>query len=536
MSKKLVLLVLAAIAAPFAAGCNNDHGNGTDDAGIQLPDSARTPDAFANDAYSESTIGTPCTADTDCHGMMPMCINDPNLAAFFPGGYCSQACDPTMPTSCPTGSSCQMLQRGMNICLLNCDQNATTRQCSRMGYGCSTDPQLSGVCMAGCFDSTDCPANLMCDRMGGQVGAGACYTPGATVGIACVDDTQCPMGGACLVEDGDGWPGGSCVLPGCDAMANNCPGTGSTCIPLTGVFGPPQGYCLESCVHTSDCRVGYTCTASTVFPDRHYCTAGCTTNGQCSGGRVCNIGLGTCDVPFTGTIGAMCQRFDPTTCPGGSCISERSGGYPNAMCTYAGCSATEPCPGNAVCSPRPFPSTTSVCYASCSSDTQCRTGYHCRPSDPSNAGSARACVPSCTMNSDCVNTGDTCNLGTGLCAAAFTAANLGMACTSDSTCAGGHCMTEAASGYPGGMCVFPGCALSGTGGAACPASSTCIDDHYGDPTIGVCAPTCTSSTSCRAGFSCAAVGTTTTMACQPMCTTASCATGRTCNTTTGLCS
>jgi hypothetical protein len=532
MLKKLALVV--ALAAPFVAGCSDDHSNnGNNDAGIVLPDSARTPDAYVNDAYVASTIGTPCTADTDCHGMMPMCVTDPT---FFPGGYCTQICDPMMPTSCPMGSQCIQLGRGMNYCVATCDPNATTRQCGgRMNYGCSTDPMFSGNCVGGCFDATDCPMGLMCDRMGGQVGAGSCFTPGAMVGAACVADTDCPMGGACLVENGDGWPGGACTVPGCDPMANTGCGMGEQCIPLQGVFGPPQGYCLHGCATTNDCRVGYMCTPSPIVPDRRYCAPGCTTSGQCTGGRICNVGLGTCDVAFSGTIGGMCQRFDPTTCAGGSCVSERSSGFPGAFCTYAGCSATEPCPSNGVCAPRPFPSATNICYASCSSDAQCRAGYHCRPANPADASSARACIPSCSSSMDCANMGDVCNIGTGLCGAAFVPANEGMACTGDSTCMGGHCMTEALTGYPGGMCVYPGCSLAGMGGSPCPASTVCVDDHYGDPGIGVCAPTCTGPSGCRAGYTCAAVGTMGTSACQPMCTATSCATGRSCDTTTGLC-
>ena len=538
MSTKLAFLLAVTVVTAFAVGCSTDHGSGVDDAGIIVPDSARRGDAlFAVDALATATIGTACTADTDCHGTNAMCFNDPNFGDFVPGGYCTLACDPAMATSCPTGSECQQISRTQSICIATCDPASMTRQCGgRMGYGCSSDPMFSGRCVGGCFDATDCPAGLMCDRMGGQVGSGTCYTPSAMIGIACTTDMQCPIGGNCNAENAGGWPGGACIVPGCDAAANTgCTGN-AQCIAVGGA----QGDCIQGCTIANDCRVGYTCTASTVNPDRHYCAPACTNSSQCTGGRVCNAGLGTCDIPFAGTIGGACQRFNPMTCAGGTCLSERSSGYPSAMCTYAGCSATEPCPSGGVCAPRVFPSTFNVCLLACSSDTQCRAGYHCLRSNPADPASAMACVPSCATNADCTSmaamgVADVCNVGTGLCGAPFSPTLLGAACVNDSTCVGGHCATEALSGFAGGMCVYPGCALSGTGGSTCPAASACIDDHYGDPARGVCAPTCTGTTSCRAGYACVATSTSGVSACQPMCTSASCAPGRTCNTTSGLC-
>jgi hypothetical protein len=252
---------------------------------------------------------------------------------------------------------------------------------------------------------------------------------------------------------------------------------------------------------------------------------------------VCNAGLGTCSDPFTGTIGGTCSRRDPTTCAGGTCLSERSSGFPGAgYCSYAGCGTSEPCPGTSVCAPRP--GTTSICLAHCTSDTDCRTGYHCLPSDPSMPSSPTACLPGCSAPTDCTSMGDVCNVGTGLCTQPFMAANEGIACTSDAACPSGRCLTEATYGYPGGMCVYPGCSLvTGGTGAVCPAMSTCVEDGVGSPDLGVCAPTCTvGGSSCRAGYACVAMsGSTTEGTCQPACTAASCATGRTCDMTTGLC-
>lgn len=541
MFKKPSFVLLLALFA--LGGCSADHGGDGNDAGIVVPDSARPPDAVFYDAGPVSgNVGNACTMDSDCTGAATMCLNgDPT---FFPNGYCSATCDPAVADSCPMGSQCQDFGGGQMFCLLICDPSVTTRQCNgRMGYGCANSLQLSGVCLGGCVDATDCGGSLMCDQTGGDLGTGACFTPGATVGVACTMDTQCPAGGFCQAEDFSGWPSGTCIVPGCDPVANTGCATGAECIALQSFFGPPQGYCLDGCdPAASDCRTGYACTASPVNPDRHYCAAACTSDAQCGGGRVCNVGLGTCNVPFTGTVGGTCSRRDPTTCNGGSCLSERSSGFPASYCSYAGCSATEACPGTSVCAPRP--GNTSVCLASCTSDADCHTaGYHCLPSDRSDPTSATACVPSCTVDTDCTSmsmTGpDVCNVGTGLCTQPFTATQLGMPCTSDSTCIGGRCMTEASFGYAGGECVYPGCSLTtGVVGVVCPSSSTCVDDGFGSPDIGLCAPTCTlGATSCRAGYACTAVpGSSTTGACTPACTIdTNCAPGRTCDATTGLC-
>lgn len=150
-----------------------------------------------------------------------------------------------------------------------------------------------------------------------------------------------------------------------------------------------------------------------------------------------------------------------------------------------------------------------------------------------------ACVPACTADTDCTRMGDVCNRGTGLCTAPFMSTLEGTPCTSDTACAGGRCMTEATFGYPGGMCVYPGCSITtGVTGSTCPTLSTCVDDGVGSPDLGICAPTCTvGATGCRAGYACVALaGSTTNGACEPSCTASTdCTAPHTCDTTTHLC-
>ena len=537
------LFVLCCVAASLA-GCSASHMDSAD-VGIVIPDAARSdtgvvaPDGGpAVDAFvATGGIGAPCAADPDCTGAATTCETDPR---FFPGGFCTAICDPMDPASCPGGSHCVNIGRTA-ICLQDCDPGSTTRQCARQGYGCSTNLMLAGVCAAGCFDATDCSTpGQSCDPTGGFLGAGACFAPAAMVGAPCTTATDCPAGGICQSEPGAGWPAGSCLVSPCDAATNTgCPAGDAECITSVTPFGSTD-FCIDGCGTTADCRAGYICRAAASHADRLGCFPGCTTDAQCSGGRVCNPGLGTCDDPFdAGQIGQTCSGRDPTTCLGGTCLTEGTTGYPRAYCAYVGCSATTPCPGTGVCAPTA--DGVGVCLDDCASDSDCRVEYACHPSDGAVPTSPTACVPACRADTDCANmmrAGFVCNVGTGLCGAPFVAATLGEPCASAAECDGGRCFSERTQGWPAGTCTYPGCRLSGAGPAVvCPAGGACVDDGAGSPELGVCVDACTvGTTTCRPGYACVALDGSPTMgACRPACGPTSCAAGRTCNAGTGLC-
>jgi hypothetical protein len=533
--RKSLLILSSLLGVASVTACTTSHVDEAD-AGIVIPDSAHLPDTTAPDAFVEpGAIGTPCAVDTDCSAPATTCVEDPQL---LPNGYCTAICDEADPTTCPDGSHCVNVGGGMAICFQDCDPSVTdTRQCERPGYGCSTSFMFSGVCVGGCFDGTDCMTGQDCDPAGGGVGAGACFAPGAAVGDPCTDDSTCPMGGFCQTEVGTGWPAGSCLVTGCDPVANTGCAGDAQCVTSTSPFGSTD-FCIDGCATTADCRDGYVCRGSASNPDRLGCYAGCTADAQCSGGRVCNAGLGTCDDPFdAGDLGTTCSGRDPTTCVGGTCLSERVYGFPMSYCAYFGCSATEPCPGSGVCAPSATGA--GVCLDACASTSDCRLGYACAPSDPTMPTSATACVPGCTADTDCSNAtrGFVCNPGTGLCGLPFMGTP-GEPCATAAECDGGVCFTEADSGWPAGTCTYPGCRLAGTGGTAvCPGGSACVDDGAGSPDLGVCVDACdVGTTSCRPGYACVAVeGSTTVGACRPACEAASCSGGRTCSATTGLC-
>ncbi len=526
------------MALALAGGCGTSHSTTPPqtDAGITF-DAAPPPDTGPDSGYDASAlpgpsdVGSMCTMASDCSG--GFCLDEMNEG--FPGGYCSEICG-AGGSSCPDGSSCIQLSGMTSACLDDCDPAATTRQC-RAGYGCDGDFMLPHpVCIPGCTDDTDCASGHMCDTSGGT--GGACYDPSASVGDACLGDSNCPAGGFCYAERFSGWPGGACVVFGCDVAANaGCP-DGSVCEP--GGFGG-NGLCIQSCTMDSDCRANYACKANSAYPDRTYCAPACTDDSQCASGTVCNPALGTCDVPFNPSdLGQTCNR---RSCNGGTCLDEQSTGFPASYCSYLGCDPTAPdasdgCPGTGVCFAL---GGTDLCLAACTTDSDCRDGYGCRHRDPADTTSPMACMAQCTMNAQCTTTGDICNPGVGACTQPFVASNLGQACASASDCVGGRCFDEASAGWPGGTCAAVGCSLSGSSTAeTCPSGGVCVDNGEAPADIGVCLTACDPSASgtCRTGYACVPLPSDATMgACKPACTGDSdCSGGRTCDTGTGMCS
>jgi hypothetical protein len=497
--------------------CGETHSPATDAGGGGIRfDAARNDSGFdaGFDAHIDRMgIGDPCTGMADCPGL---CITE------LPGGYCTAACDSD--EDCPETTTCVGLGGGFSGCLATCDPSATERQC-RMGYGCGASMFLPApICLPGCTDDTDCPMGLSCNPEGGFEGAGTCYDPTSMLGDPCTSATDCPLGGSCLSEEASGIPGGTCGVVGCDVEGNTgCDGD-AQCLPLR-----RRGLCVDGCTTDEDCRDGLACVPDATFPDRRFCGPGCTSDADCSGGRVCNERTGECDVMFDPSeLGTACSTVEGA-CAGGGCLREVDSGFPGSYCVFVGCDTAMPtmggCPGDGVCV-----AGAGLCLDGCETDMDCtRPGYACRPSDLADPMSPTACRPACTDDAQCANPGFVCNDGTGLCLEAFDPAALGTECAGADGCPGGRCVTEAASGWPGGMCTFPGCRLSGTGPSEpCPAMSTCIDDGTGDPTLGVCVPSCP-ATMCRAGYAC------TTDACRADCTPASCTDGRTCDDTSGLC-
>lgn len=502
-------LALGASALVLVA-CGESH-TPEEDAAIVFD--ASFPDTGTDSGPPPSNVGAACESDADCSGPADSCLTEGSSG--IPGGYCTAYC--SSDADCPSGSGCVPVGGGTSICFALCDGTNPDDQCPpRLGCTSLGGPASPQVCLPGCENDAECGDGLECVAGGGSLGAGICIDPDASLGGACTSDADCPTSAECLASLD--FPGGTCVLAGCDATINTgCPDD-AECIPAG--FG--GGTCFDACTADSDCRDGWECAPSTAAPDRSICQPIFDPDNL---GQVCSAGRGSCQ--------------------GGDCLTETTYGFPDSYCADFGCdpTATDPgCPGDGVCLATSGGG--GICLDGCSEDTDCRTAYRCRPLDFDDPSSPRACLPGCTMDSHCTamtggGTRYVCNPGTGYCARPFDPDELGEPCAGGfRECRGGLCLTEDASGWPAGICAYAGCRLSGTGpSATCPSGSVCIDDGAGDPELGICVDGCTvGTTSCRPGYACVALADGGTEgACRPACTASDCGAGNTCNTETGLC-
>lgn len=492
---------LSASALVLAAACGESHMTEPDAA---IVFDATFPDTGTDSGPPPSNVGASCAIDEDCMGPADMCIGEL-------GGYCSAIC--SSDADCPAGSACVNL--GTMVCLDLCNSDTPDDQCAD-GLGCIGGGPVPPVCLPGCEGDAECGEGLTCVLGGGAFGAGACIDPDAPLGAACTSDADCPPSGTCAT--GADYPGGTCVIAAvCDADTNvGCPDD-AQCLP--GGFG--GDICWDGCTTDADCRSGWECADSVSAPGRLTCQ------------------------PIFGAdnLGQECVEGP---CPGGDCLTEQLYGFPGSYCADFGCdpaaTTDSGCPNGGICAPTS--DGVGICLLGCTADTDCRTGYRCVPADRENPDRGSACRPGCTEDSQCTarlrdGTPYECNPGTGLCARPFDVTELGEPCAGDfRQCRGGLCLTGDASGWPAGMCVFPGCRLTGTGpSATCPAGSVCTDDGAGDPELGVCVDACTvGGTDCRPGYACVALTDGgTDGACRPACDASSCVGGTTCNTETGLC-
>jgi hypothetical protein len=466
LSRLSFLVSLAALV-----GCGESH-NAPQDA--QIVFDAFFPDAGTDAGPPPNPVGPRCTTDEECTGG--------TYCEGVLGGYCTAIC--STDEECPGDSVCVQLTQTTSYCLASCDPSASTDQCPP-GNGCTPgSPGFPPACFPGCEADSDCPAGLTCALGGGGFEAGICLDDDQPLGGGCRSDGDCPPSSRCASEADFDFPGGACIIIGCDDVGNTgCPND-AQCLP-SGFGG---GICWDGCSTDADCRPEYECVAPSSDPSRTICQP-----------RFVPSNLGTVCSP-TGS------------CAGGECLTENFSGFPSSYCALPGCNpiANTGCPDNGECVAASDGS--GLCLFGCTADTDCRAGYRCDPIRRDQPDGPRACFPGCTEDAQCTGrrrdgTRNVCNPGTGLCNRPFNSASLGTACSGGfGECGGGRCIT-ADQGWPGGMCTYPGCRLSGEGpSATCPTGGVCTDDGTGDPEIGVCVPTCTvGGSTCRSGYTCVAL-------------------------------
>ena len=225
-----------------------------------------------------------------------------------------------------------------------------------------------------------------------------------------------------------------------------------------------------------------------------------------------------------GLIGTPCASEDD--CEGRFCSSRSSGlGY----CSWV-CADDVPCPDDAVCVDFSGGGGFGYCLAPCgpTATSGCPSGTVCT----SGFGLPEpVCLAGCESDSECP-TGTMCGVGFGGVGQCFTPdADNGQPCTDNSECSEtSFCADESSWGFAAGICLEYGCnPATGTG---CGDGTVCVE--YADS--GLCLPTCSTATDCRAGYDCVPSPVTGVDACIPRCTRHDqCTEARRCDFLTGRC-
>lgn len=214
----------------------------------------------------------------------------------------------------------------------------------------------------------------------------ACTARGTiVVGGPCTRDESCTTGvciGGNTSAPESAWIGGYC--------SGNCAHT-SCPQGLCLVLADGLSYCLADCQGDTACRPGYVCsaTAGACLPD-------CRLGWSCGTALVCDATTGACTLPTTiaGTtpLGGGCALN--AECVNGLCIPERTGtgtvAWTGGMCSQTCGAAT--CPAGSSCVT--FQDASAYCVPTCSTSSDCRSGYAC-PTD------VLACLPDCRLGWSC---------------------------------------------------------------------------------------------------------------------------------------
>jgi len=389
--------------------------------------------------------GSPCDAHDQCvaNDNDPLCLGE--STSGWPEGYCSEFCDLAQ-NDCPSGAVCAPagLPAGNGRCL---DQCATHSEC-RPDYHCDSnlggclpgdppevcdngvddngngqvdceDPGCQGdpVCPeddCGDFFDNDDDGYFDCDDAGCQATA-ACVPGMGAIGAPCSANTECAANGndpLCLAEQLTGWQDGYCA-EFCDLAANDC-ASGASCVDMGLPSG--NGYCLDQCATSADCRPGYSCDASfgNVCIGVDLATEICDNGVDDSGDGLVDCEDPSCEIdpacpesvcdditdndrngmvdcqdplcqatatctPGMGAAGATCAVNSDCAADASDpfCITEAWLGWPGGYCSQFCDLANDDCPSGEVCLDAAVSPTAGICFDLCTMDADCRAGYGC---------------------------------------------------------------------------------------------------------------------------------------------------------------
>jgi hypothetical protein len=440
-------------------------------------------------------VGDSCALDLDCqsrHCVGGVCCpttatcGDPNGSACPPAtcasgncvdGYC---CDKPCVGECASCAGATLGWAGARngICAAAPTANAGDPSCSP--YACNG---TNLTCQIPCLSDADCGPPLYCATNG------TCQSPKA-LAATCTDCKHAPCRNC---QSGLFCVDGYCCSEACNAACRSCALTPGTCLPLANADDPPA---CESAAHT--CSAAAECKLK---------------NGQWSSNPA------TCASGFAAD-GYCCSA----ACSGGCDVCAQSLGAPvDGTCTVLANGST----GSPSCSPYVC-SGAGTCPDSCTSDTQCATGFYCDATGHCVGQKALRAACDTAASADCKAAG--CRVcASGQCRDGFCcdlpcadpcdvcAAALGA--SQDGTC------STAPPGYAGDpMCAEYACTGASTGctGTMCAGDAQCIPTHYCDPQ-NHCVPRKAQGDTCNA----AAGGDCLQAGCR-VCTTGFCADGRCC--------
>jgi hypothetical protein len=301
----------------------------------------------------------------------------------------------------------------------------------------------------------------------------------------CACPTDCARGAACLTEADGRVAGGQCIrlctVPDGGSSGNSTCTPNATCFDFGGAAA-----CVQRCTSAVDCPRGRLC-------DEGLCLTACTADEQC----------------------------DSKQCRGNRCVTSEP----------AGLGAFEPCLRPEDCRSLKCSSRWRRCEQYCSMSRQdCPRGMSCISQSEASIDLG-LCMPDCAPNRPCADPTLACQWAgrpygrfactpkpSAPCLGAPLTVSIGGRCTCNSDCTiEGRCVTEAATGFPGGFCVDR-CSVN----ADCPDAFVCVGASAA--TRGFCRARCTVDGDCGRGRYCF-VGV-----CNPFCdSSADCTDGRMCS-------
>jgi hypothetical protein len=267
--------------------------------------------------------GSPCLSHNACsaNNNDPACLTALDGEITFPGGYCSEFCDPAL-NDCGPGSLCSppTFPSGAGLCVDICAVDADCRPgytCQDMGIGspfcweaievctngvdddgdtlvdcmdeeCQLDPACPEICDNGIDDNANgvidcedwtCEADPACSENDDAQCSNGYDDDGDTL-IDCEDATDCKALAVC--QPGAGPAGSPCL------SANACSANNNDPLCLTEADGFPGGYCSEFCGPAlNDCAPGSLCTWYWFPSGAGICADICAVNADCRPGYTC---------------------------------------------------------------------------------------------------------------------------------------------------------------------------------------------------------------------------------------------------------